>query len=126
MGGPVDLAVVGFGPVGATLAGLAARAGLDVVAVDRETGLFPLPRAAHCDHEILRILQELGCADELAPTLRDNSGRIINHLQYDLTFYHDANKENGGWSMEMIDALNPCGGAANWQLGRGASCRCKQ
>lgn len=69
-----DLAVVGFGPVGATLAGLAARAGLRVVALDRETGIFPLPRAAHCDHEILRILQELGCADELRPHLRDNLG----------------------------------------------------
>lgn len=70
----IDLAVIGFGPVGATLAGLAARAGLRVVAFDRETGLFPLPRAAHLDHEILRILQELGCADALRPMLRNNVG----------------------------------------------------
>src|SRR5437867_3380722 len=55
-----DLLVVGYGPVGATLTGLAARHGLSVVAVDREVDLYPLPRAAHCDHEILRILQELG------------------------------------------------------------------
>lgn len=70
----VDLLVVGFGPVGATLAGLAARHGLSVLALDREVDLFPLPRAAHCDHEILRILQELGCADEVVRDMRTNPG----------------------------------------------------
>ncbi|MFM7224040.1 MAG: bifunctional 3-(3-hydroxy-phenyl)propionate/3-hydroxycinnamic acid hydroxylase [Actinomycetota bacterium] len=74
MTGPYDLLVVGFSPVGAALAGLAARAGLRVIVVDRETGLFPLPRAAHLDHEILRIFQELGCADAVRPGLRENIG----------------------------------------------------
>jgi 3-(3-hydroxy-phenyl)propionate hydroxylase len=70
----VDLLVVGFGPVGATLTGLAARHGLSVVAVDREVDLYPLPRAAHCDHEILRIMQALGCADEIVATMQVNEG----------------------------------------------------
>ena len=69
-----DLLVIGFGPVGATLAGLAARHGVSVVAVDRSTELYPFPRAAHCDHEILRILQQLGCADEIVATMRVNEG----------------------------------------------------
>ncbi len=71
---PHDLLVVGFGPVGATMTGLAARHGLSVVAVDREVDLYPLPRAAHCDHEILRILQELGCADRVVATMQLNEG----------------------------------------------------
>jgi 3-(3-hydroxy-phenyl)propionate hydroxylase len=70
----VDLLVVGFGPVGATMTGLAARRGLSVIAVDREVDIYPLPRAAHCDHEILRILQELGCADEIVAALHINEG----------------------------------------------------
>lgn len=70
----VDVLVVGFGPVGATMAGLAARHGLSVLAVDREVDLYPLPRAAHCDHEILRILQELGCADEIVEAMQVNEG----------------------------------------------------
>ena len=68
MSGPddaVDLVVVGFGPTGAALAGLCARRGLSVVVVERDTGVFPLPRAVQCDHEALRILQEVGCADDV-------------------------------------------------------------
>lgn len=69
-----DLVVVGFGPVGATLAGLAPRHGLRTIALDRATELYPLPRAAHCDHEIVRILQELGCAEEIVATMVGNEG----------------------------------------------------
>ncbi len=70
----VDIAVVGFGPVGATLTGLLARAGCRVVAFDREPGLHPLPRAAHLDAEVMRILQAVGCAEAVAPSLRVNPG----------------------------------------------------
>jgi 3-(3-hydroxy-phenyl)propionate hydroxylase len=73
-GDAVDVLVVGFGPVGATMAGLAARHGLSVVAVDRDVDVYALPRAAHCDHEILRILQELGCADEIVSAMLPNEG----------------------------------------------------
>jgi 3-(3-hydroxy-phenyl)propionate hydroxylase len=70
----VDVLVIGFGPTGATLAGLAAVRGLRVVVVDRDTEIFPLPRAAQCDHEVLRILQELGCADEILAATVVNDG----------------------------------------------------
>jgi 3-(3-hydroxy-phenyl)propionate hydroxylase len=69
-----DVAIVGFGPVGAALAALLARAGRDVVVFDRDTDVYPLPRAAHLDHEIMRILQAVGCADECAPGMRTNQG----------------------------------------------------
>jgi 3-(3-hydroxy-phenyl)propionate hydroxylase len=55
--------VVGLGPVGATLAGLLADAGVQVLAVDKSAEVYPLPRAAHFDHEIMRIFQQLGIAD---------------------------------------------------------------
>ena len=70
--GMVDLVVVGFGPTGAALAGLCARRGLAVVVVERDSEVFPLPRAVQIDHEGLRVLQELGCADELI------AGSILN------------------------------------------------
>ena len=69
-----DVLVVGFGPVGVTLSGMLARRGVRVVAVDREADIFPLPRAAHLDAEVMRILQDLGCADEVAPSMIANKG----------------------------------------------------
>jgi 3-(3-hydroxy-phenyl)propionate hydroxylase len=69
-----DVVIVGFGPVGATLAGLLGRRGIDVVAVDRERDVFQLPRAAHIDHTGLRTLQELGLLDSLLPRLLKNAG----------------------------------------------------
>lgn len=70
----VDVLVVGFGPVGVTLSGMLARRGVRVLAVDRDTDIFPLPRAAHLDAEVMRILQDLGCADTVAPSLVANKG----------------------------------------------------
>ena len=61
-----DVLVVGLGPVGAALAALLARRGVSVIAVERDTVIYPLPRAVHFDHEIMRLFQELGIADEVA------------------------------------------------------------
>lgn len=68
------VAIVGCGPVGVVLAGLLAKRGLRVVALDRDVDLFPLPRAAHFDHEIMRVFQELGVADAIAPSTIANPG----------------------------------------------------
>jgi 2-polyprenyl-6-methoxyphenol hydroxylase-like FAD-dependent oxidoreductase len=69
-----DVAIVGFGPVGATLAGLLGRRGLSVIVLDQAADVFPLPRAAHLDHTALRVLQELGCLDDLLPGMLTNGG----------------------------------------------------
>ncbi len=65
---------MGFGPVGATTAGLLAGRGLDVVVIDRDTEVYPLPRAAHFDQEIMRIVQELGAIDDVQPSTRPLPG----------------------------------------------------
>jgi 3-(3-hydroxy-phenyl)propionate hydroxylase len=60
-----DVLVVGLGPVGAALGALLARAGLSVIAVEKDEAIYPLPRAAHFDHEIMRLFQQLGIAEEV-------------------------------------------------------------
>ncbi|MFD0669387.1 bifunctional 3-(3-hydroxy-phenyl)propionate/3-hydroxycinnamic acid hydroxylase MhpA [Ramlibacter sp. MAHUQ-53] len=55
-----DVALIGYGPAGATLANLLGRAGLSVLVLDREAGIYPLPRAIHFDGEVMRVFQSLG------------------------------------------------------------------
>ncbi|MBI4647427.1 MAG: lamin tail domain-containing protein [Bacteroidia bacterium] len=47
--------------------------------------------------------------------LRDEKGGIIHSVTYDENFYNDNYKNGGGWSLEMIDRSNPCGGINNWR-----------
>lgn len=64
-----DVAIVGLGPVGATLANLLALRGLSVLALDREAEIYRLPRAIHFDGECMRVFQTIGIADSLARDL---------------------------------------------------------
>lgn len=60
-----DVAIVGYGPTGQILALMLGRMGHTAVAIDRWPDLYPLPRAVHFDHEIGRILQKAGIADDI-------------------------------------------------------------
>ena len=61
-----DVAIVGYGPVGALLANLLGRDGMRCVVLEREREVYRLPRAVHFDHEIMRIFQSVGLSDALA------------------------------------------------------------
>ena len=69
-----DVAIIGYGPTGATLANLLGQFGLSVVVFDREADIYKLPRAVHFDDEVMRIFQSTGIADELLKTVRVNPG----------------------------------------------------
>jgi hypothetical protein len=47
--------------------------------------------------------------------LRDSNNRLISFVTYSDDWYQDEYKKGGGWSLEMIDPLNPCGEADNWK-----------
>ena len=65
-----DVAIVGLGPTGATLANLLGAAGLSVLVLEKEAGIFPLPRAIHFDGEVLRILQGAGLREQVLAIAR--------------------------------------------------------
>lgn len=99
-GAPLDVAIVGLGPVGAAAGALLARRGLAVAAFEREAGVHHMPRAAHFDAEIMRTWQEIGIAGDLAGCtipisgmdFVDRAGRVI--LRTD----SQANERGIGWS----------------------------
>jgi len=68
-----DVAVVGYGPVGALLANLLGQAGLSVAVYERDTAIHPLPRAVHFDGEVMRIFQSAGLAEHIALAARPSS-----------------------------------------------------
>lgn len=58
-----DVLVVGYGPVGATIANLLGRYGVRTLVVDKAADIFMAPRAIALDNEALRILQLAGIED---------------------------------------------------------------
>ena len=60
-----DVAIVGFGPVGQTLALLLGQRGHDVVVLERQPAPYPRPRAVVFDSEVGRLFQSAGVAAEV-------------------------------------------------------------
>lgn len=81
-----------------------------------------------CKEESVPFLSEYGDCVGFTSFSIPNSGSffslfgfhklLIFDLSFDISWYRDKNKSNGGWSLEQIDPHSPCLGAVNWR----ASC----
>lgn len=69
-----DVAIVGLGPVGATLANLLGQSGVKTLVLEREHACYHLPRAVHFDDEVMRTFQAIGLAEKIAAKTRLNIG----------------------------------------------------
>jgi 2-polyprenyl-6-methoxyphenol hydroxylase-like FAD-dependent oxidoreductase len=67
---PYDVAIVGFGPVGAFAALLLAEAGLRVAVLERSREPVVLPRAVALDGETLRAFQRIGLGERAEAILQ--------------------------------------------------------
>jgi len=47
--------------------------------------------------------------------LKSSTGLTIHAVSYSLSWYQNAVKSDGGWTLEMIDTKNPCSGISNWK-----------
>jgi hypothetical protein len=47
--------------------------------------------------------------------LADSTQTVISELAFDLSWYQDPDKDDGGWALEQITSLNPCAGSNNWK-----------
>ncbi|PTQ71879.1 bifunctional 3-(3-hydroxy-phenyl)propionate/3-hydroxycinnamic acid hydroxylase [Celeribacter persicus] len=69
-----DVAIVGYGPAGATLAHLLGQCGLKTIVLERESAAYHLPRAVHFDAEVMRVFQWIGIAEEMEPKTAKHPG----------------------------------------------------
>ncbi|MGB3465117.1 MAG: Ig-like domain-containing protein, partial [Cyclobacteriaceae bacterium] len=46
--------------------------------------------------------------------LKDNLGNTLDSINYDVTWYRDEEKANGGFSLELINPELACSGSFNW------------
>ncbi|NSY39355.1 bifunctional 3-(3-hydroxy-phenyl)propionate/3-hydroxycinnamic acid hydroxylase [Leisingera sp. ANG59] len=83
-----DVAIIGMGPVGITLAKLLGSFGANVLAIDAAPDIYDLPRAIGMDQEVMRVFQQIGVADDLAPFIstyrpseyRTSGGEVIRRF----------------------------------------------
>jgi len=90
---------------------------------------YTLPAGGYvilCDDSSKRLLQPLGSVIDFSSfaitngsgeiTLKDFDGNVIHSVSYADDWFQGSYKIDGGWSLELIDPLNPCGEASNWAV----------
>lgn len=48
-------------------------------------------------------------------SLISKEGLTVHSVTYNISWYQNVLKSDGGWTLEMIDTKNPCAGMANWK-----------
>lgn len=98
-----DIIQIGLGPVGLSHAALLGRYGHRVGVFERWPNLYPLPRAGHIDHEIMRILQGMGAAEAVERKVIpipdydwfNGAGELLLHLDWN-------NPTPSGWKSDYL------------------------
>lgn len=99
-----DVAIVGFGPVGALLANLLGQLGITTAVIERDREVYRLPRAVHFDHEIMRVFQSIGLSlDDIGDTApvqgyEFHSGRRELLFRFDI----DHGVTSQGWESDYM------------------------
>ncbi|MEC3911835.1 bifunctional 3-(3-hydroxy-phenyl)propionate/3-hydroxycinnamic acid hydroxylase [Sphingobium sp. CR2-8] len=71
-----DVAIIGCGPVGAFAANLLGKSGASVLVIEQAAHPYPLPRAVHLDHEMMRLFQSAGVIERVVGDMRDTEGHL--------------------------------------------------
>lgn len=85
--GQAPVVIIGMGPTGETAANLLGHYGIPVILLEKESSLYPLPRAGALDGEALRVWQSIGILDAILEscTLQQPVEFLDAHLQNLLT-----------------------------------------
>lgn len=94
-----DVVIVGYGPSGATAANLLGQRGYRVAIVEQATAIYDKPRAITADHEVMRVFQACGLAEEIARNTCPHPGTDFVGVQGDVIkrFYPQPGPHPLGW-----------------------------
>ena len=73
-----DIAIIGYGPVGAVTANLFGQKGFNTIVIEPKKEIWDIPRAVHFDGQTQRIFQTMGFMDEISKIIHPMEG--INFL----------------------------------------------
>ena len=73
-----DIAIIGYGPVGAVTANLFGQKGFNTIVIEPKKEIWDIPRAVHFDGQNQRIFQTMGFMDEISKIIHPMEG--INFL----------------------------------------------
>ena len=94
-----DVALVGYGPTGMTLAALLGQMGHSVVVLERYSGLYNLPRAACFDDHTMRLFQRLGLVDAIKDgVIPQGDYQWVNAAGETLVDLRYSDSAPGGWA----------------------------
>ncbi len=91
-----DVAIIGYGPAGATLANLLGQLGLSTLVLEREANIYPLPRAIHFDGEVMRVFETAGLRHEVETISRPGlKGMYFNNAVGETLLIRAGTSERG-------------------------------
>ena len=94
--GIFDVAIIGYGPAGVTIANLLGQYGLSVVVLERDAEIYPLPRAIHFDGEVMRVFETLGLRLEVEAISRPGlKGMYFNNAAGETLLIRAGTSERG-------------------------------
>ena len=94
-----DVAIIGAGPVGLTLANLLGVRGLSVRIIEKKPEPYDLPRAIHFDGEAMRVFQATGLAEEVLAHTHVGVGMLFKNADDEVLIDWSRAQEIGpmGW-----------------------------
>jgi len=97
-----DVVIVGYGPVGQTLALALGRRGHRVAVLERHPELYGRARAGHIDGEIMRMFQGLGVAEDLEPLMSPVHSYEMVDADWRVLRRIDAGAPSTGWQHDYL------------------------
>jgi 3-(3-hydroxy-phenyl)propionate hydroxylase len=117
-----------------TLAVLLAQAGVRTIVTEKAADIYPLPRAAHIDHEGMRILQAAGVAERVMQGCRQSASYDFLNARGDVLLRFEGGDRigPGGWPIgnfihqpsveaalrSRLATLSPTALRSNWRMER--------